>query len=706
MAELLLELFSEEIPASMQEQAAVSLKEAVCKKLEELGVVFKKSESYVTPRRLTLVIEGLSEVQEDSVTERKGPKVDAPEGAISGFLKSTGLNLEDLEKRKSDKGEFYFAVIKTKGKPVSQILTEVLEDVICSFSWPKSMRWGNYNIRWIRPLHNILCIFNGSVLPVEFGHLKSNDKTYGHRFLNPEEIRVKGFDDYKEKLKNAHVILCRQERKDIILKEAEHQAKTCSVNLKHDKGLLEELAGLVEWPVIVLGKIEERFMDVPQEVLITSMRSHQKYFSMLDNSGKLAPFFIAVSNMPKSDQNNMVIGYESVLRARLSDAKFFWEKDRRTGLGGRIDDLKKVVFHAKLGSVYDKTERVTELAKFLSVWVPHANLVLVEKAAKLAKADLTTDMVGEFPELQGLMGGYYALEGGEEKAVADAIKEHYSPVGKSDNVPTSPVSIAVALADKIDTLIGLFSVGEKPTGSRDPFALRRAALGIIRIILENKLRVPIRLLLEKTIAKYPKAVFKPEEEKRTKKILAGRKVKQKKYDTIDEVLEFFADRLKVLLKDNNIRHDLIEAVFDGGREDDIYRLVARVYALDEFVQTEDGKNLVASYKRAANIVEAEEEKDNVEYLGKVSVDLLVDRDEKNLYEEFTKVSSKVEKMIKSDDFKGAMQELSTLRTFIDKFFDEVTVNAKESDVRRNRLTLLGNFRDFLSDIADFGRVEL
>jgi glycyl-tRNA synthetase beta chain len=709
MAELLLELFSEEIPASLQIRAVDEFKTQIAQKLKDANIQNKSVECYATPRRVSLVINGVAATQKDSVEEKRGPRVDAPEQAVQGFLRSTGQKLEDLEKRKTDKGEFYFSVVKKKGEDVSVALSKILQDFICSYTWAKSMRWGDNNIRWIRPLHNILCIFDGKVVPIEFGHLSSNDKSFGHRFLSPKEFKVTDFADYKKKLNDNFVVLDIEDRKKTILEGSEKLAKTCGLELKADPRLLDEIAGLVEYPVALLGRIEEKFMSVPQEALISAMRTHQKYFSLLNSKGELAPYFITVSNMKSADKGAQIIsGNERVLRARLEDAKFFWDQDRKTKLEDRISDLEKVVFHAKLGSVADKITRMSELSKLLSVWIPHANLILVERAAKLCKVDLTTEMVGEFPELQGVMGSYYAIENGEEQAVADAIKEHYSPMGPGDACPTAPLSIAVSLSDKIDSLIGLFAVGEKPTGSKDPYALRRAALGVIRIILENNLRIPLSLLFEKAIDKYPKAVLKEKTEKKRKLLPVvgkGKRVKIKKEGVINELLEFLAERLRYSLKEQNIRHDLIQAVFDGGNEDDLNRLVQRVKALEEFLGKDDGANLLAAYKRAANIVAAEEKKDKTEYSGEADASLLKEKEEKDLHNLLVKTKPEIEKGLKDDDFAGVMKTLAKLRKPVDSFFDKVIVNDKDKAVRENRLLLLSTLREFVNRVANFGEIE-
>ena len=700
MNELLLELFSEEIPARMQLQAAESLKQQVVDRLKKAEIKPGNYASYVTPRRITLVVDGLPEKQQDAIEELKGPRVGAPGPAIEGFLRSNGLMMEHLEERMTPKGEFYFAKIHKNGRAVADVLTEIIQDVIINFSWPKSMRWGDTTVRWVRPLRSILCLFAGEVLPVRFAHLQASNTTQGHRFHSQCVLKVKDFNDYKAQLAANKVVLDREERKQIITEQLEKQVAPLGLVVKQDIGLLEEVAGLVEWPVALLGSIDDRFMGLPPEVLSTSMRTHQRYFSVQTKDGKLAPYFLTVANIESDDNGVRIIeGNEWVLRARLEDAKFFWEQDQKHSLESRTEELKKIIFHAKLGNVYEKVERTQALSKFIAVWVPHANLVKVERAALLCKADLVSGMVGEFPELQGIMGAYYAVKSNENDDIANAIREHYSPLGPNDKCPKEPVSIAVALADKVDTLVGLFVIGEKPTGSKDPFALRRAALGVIRIIMENDLRIPLRLLLERALSLYPKAILKPE------KLLGGEKAKVKARRTVDELLAFFAERLKVLLKDQSVRHDLINAVFNEGNEDDLLRLVNRVKTLDAFLHSDDGVNLLAAYKRATNIVRIEEKKDEASYAKSPDKGVLVQNEEKVLYEALESIKPGVEQALKEDDFAGAFALVASLRKPVDEFFEVVTVNCDNKEVRENRLMLLSQIRNFLDQVANFTLIE-
>jgi len=701
MAELLLELFSEEIPAGAQVKAIEDFKRIFSAKFEAAGIKYQNIVCYTTPRRVVVVVDGLPIASEASAEERRGPRVDAPAQAVDGFLKSTGMNLDNLEKRQTPKGEFYFAVIRQEARAISTVLIDVIQDVISGYTWPKSMRWGSCNIRWIRPLHSILCLFNGDSLPVAFGHIQSGKTTRGHRFLGNEEFSVKDFTDYEAKLRAHHVILKNDERQNIIHQDAIKLANEVGAVVKRDDALLVEVANLVEWPVTIIGNIEERFMHVPPEVLVVTLRSHQRYFSLLDKQGNLAHYFITVANTISSDGGAQIItGNERVLRARLEDAKFFWDQDRRHSLESRVVSLEKVIFHARLGTVAQKVQRIVEIAQFISVWIPMAKLPQVERAAKLCKADLATGMVGEFPELQGLMGSYYAIESKETDEVAAAIKEHYSPVGAGDYTPNAPVSVAVAIADKVDSLVGLFAIDEKPTGSRDPYALRRAALGVIRIILENKLRIPLKLMLEKAISKYPEAIFKlSDKDKQPEKPQA------KQERILRELMEFFADRLRASLKEKDVRHDIIEAVFNDGNEDDFTRLVNKARALSLLLASQDGVNLIAAYKRATNIVQIEEKKDKMQYRAQPVASLLVEESEKKIFNLFGDLKPIINDGMRHEKFEVVMQELAKLRMPVDDFFENVQVNCEDLSLRKNRLLLLAQFREFLDNVANFSKIE-
>jgi len=700
MAELLLELFSEEIPAKIQKTMADALCESVKTVLSDEAIGFSSAESFVTPRRIGLVINGLPKSLEDKTIEKKGPRIGSPANAIDGFLRSVGLSsVNELEKREVGKAEFYFAIVKQEAKPLAITIADVVGKSIQGLTWPKSMKWSDHTIRWTRPLHSIICLLDGKILPLNFGHITASNITKGHRFLSEGEFSVSSYEDYKNQLKSHFVILDREERKAIIIEQAANLVKEYGLIVRNDEDLLDEVAGLVEWPVVLLGNINQRFIKLPPEVLITSMRTHQKYFSVHSHDSNIAPYFIAVSNITASDGGTKIIcGYERVLNARLEDAKFFWDQDRRHGLEENIIELEKIIFHARLGTIAEKTKRMAELAKLLAVWVPHASLVMVERAALLSKADLVSQMVGEFPELQGLMGYYYALESKENQEVALAIKEHYSPVGPNDECPKQPVSVAVALADKVDTLVGLFAIDEKPTGSKDPYALRRAALGVIRLIIENKLRIPLKILFEKSLNKYPKSLLKEAKDHKSGK-------RPNENEIINDLLSFFADRLRFLLKSENVRYDLIEAVFDNGREDDLTRLVSRVRALENFVSSEDGINLLAAYKRAINIVLAEEKKDNTQYKGEPEKNILEAVEEKSLFEKFTNLRSELTKSLKDENYAQVMESLAKLRQPVDKFFDNVVVNCDNPAIRKNRLLMLAQFREFLNNVANFSKIE-
>jgi glycyl-tRNA synthetase beta chain len=669
MAELLLELFSEEIPARMQAQAAKDLERLVVGALSDRGLLFEGSKAFAGSRRLTLVASGLPTKQPDVSEEKKGPRVGAPEKAIEGFLRSAGVTLDQCEKRNDGKGEFYVAVIHRKGRETKEVLAEILPECFAKLPWPKSMRWiPNNPVRWVRPLHSILCVFDGEVVPFEFAGVTSGSTTKGHRFLSSGVINAKTFEIYRNDLKHHHVMLDAEERKETILTDAKNKAFALGLELIEDRGLLDEVAGLNEWPTVLIGTIEDQFMDVPAEILQTSMRVHQKYFSLRDpKTGKMANKFAVVSNMTPADGGKAIVaGNERVLRARLSDAKFFWDQDRTHRLDSRIEKLKGIMFHNKLGSQFERVERIVALAAEIADKIG-ADVAKAKHAALLCKADLTTGVVGEFPELQGVMGRYYALHDKYNADVADAIRDHYKPVGPSDAVPTSKVSIAVALADKLDQLSSFFAVGEKPTGSGDPFALRRAALGVIRIILENGIRLPLGVS--------------------------------------DELLSFFADRLKVALKEKGTRHDLIDAVFSLGNEDDLVRLVARVEALQSFLKSEEGADLLAGYKRAANILKAEEKKDKTTFDGTPVASALVLPEEKALFADLEAAAAKVKSEIAAERFVEAMGVMASLRAPVDAFFDKVTVNDKDPALRQNRLLLLSRLRATLHLVADFSKIE-
>lgn len=690
MPDLLLELFSEEIPARMQEKASGDLKKLVTDALAENDVFGEAAVAFATPRRLTLSITGLPAEQPDRREERKGPRVGAPEKALEGFLNSVGLSLDQCETRSDKKGEYYVAVIEKKGQPLPGLIGDIVPQIIRTFPWPKSMRWGEGSLRWVRPLHSILCTFDGEVVPFEVDGIKAGDTTYGHRFMGPAPIKVKHFEDYEKKLHDAKVMLDPALRARTIWEDAKNLAHAQNLELVEDEALLREVAGLVEWPVVLMGKIDERFMDVPGEVLSLSMRENQKYFTLKSADGKMAPRFILASNLIAEDGGAAIInGNERVLRARFADAEFLWQEDKKKSLEKDfLPKLKDVVFHAKLGTVGEKAERVSKLAGELSAFIPGCDKAKAEKAGLLAKADLVSGMVYEFPELQGQMGRYYALAEGLDAGIADAIAEHYRPAGPADDLPEGPVAQAVALADKLDTLTGFWSIDEKPTGSKDPYALRRSALGIIRVVLEGDLR--LRLL-----EIFRKAEWGHEESK------AGRIVR----DYYSDLLSFFADRLKVHLREQGARHDLVDAVFALEGQDDLVLIVKRVEALGEFLKTDDGANLLAGFKRAVNILKAEEKKDGRSFDGAVDAGLLKEPEEKALHAALESARSEAARAIEAEDFANAMSALAKLRAPVDAFFDKVTVNAPEAEIRENRLNLLSGIRAATGAVADFSRIE-
>lgn len=681
MADLLLELFSEEIPARMQGRAAADLQKLVMDALAAENIFGDGAKAFATPRRLTLAISGLPIAQEDRKEERKGPRTDAPEKAIEGFLKSAGVTLEQCTVQEDKKGSFYVAVIEKPGRAVADLIAEIVPNVVRNFPWSKSMRWGKGSLRWVRPLHSIVCTLDGEVVPFEVTNapaesIKSGNVAYGHRFMGPDAITVKTFDDYVEKLERQKVMLDPQARADHILTDAKNLAHAQNLELIEDEALLTEVAGLIEWPTVLIGKIDDEFMSVPQEVLTSTMRANQKYFALRDPKTKaLAPRFIVVSNIEAEDGGAAVVnGNERVLRARFSDARFLWEEDKKQTLEDFAKKLTQVTFHAKLGTVAEKADRIAKLAGELAS-VTGADKAKAELAGRLAKADLVSGMVFEFPELQGLMGRYYALNDGLDAEVADAIAQHYQPQGPSDDVPQGSIAQAVALADKLDTLAGFWGIDEKPTGSKDPFALRRAALGVIRMILEGNVRLPLSSALTCGAAE-------------TK-----------------DLLSFFADRLKVYLRDQGVRHDLVDAVFALEGQDDLWLVVRRVEALGDFLKTDDGANLAAGYKRAANILRIEEKKDGKPYEGAPDASLFVDAEEKALGQTIKVAREAASKSVAAEDFVSAMAALASLRGPVDAFFEKVTVNADDAKVRENRLRLLSEIRTALHEVADFSRIE-
>jgi glycyl-tRNA synthetase beta chain len=685
MAEFLLEILSEEIPARMQASGAAALKDAVLGLLKEGGLTWDRAEALWTPRRLTVLVDGLPEGQPDTKEERRGPRADAPEKAIVGFLASVGLSRDQVEVRDTSKGQFLFAVVERKGQATGSFLAEGLEKAIAGITWPKSMRWGEHSVRWVRPIHSILCLFGGHVVRFSFGPVQSGDRTAGHRFHAPHAFPVANYADYRVKLRDSRVMLNAGEREAFIAAADGLDAAQEGLVVVEDPALLEEVAGLVEWPVVLTGRFEESFLEVPEEILLASMRGHQKYFALRYRDGRLAPRFICVANVEAADGGRSIIaGNERVLRARLSDAKFFYDQDRKRSLVSCVPQLRNIIFHASLGSLDQKAGRIEALAVRIADFVDGADRDQVRAAARLAKADLVSNVVGEFPELQGIMGRYYALGDGEPAAVADAIAAHYSPKGPSDPVPVQPVSIAVALADKVDTLVGFFAIGESPTGSKDPFALRRAALGVIRIILENGLSLPVREVLASARDGYGDLG---------------------KTFHANELLAFLQERLRVYLRDRGVRHDVVAAAFGVSGEDDLLRLRTRVDALTAFLRTDDGANLIAAHKRASNIVRIEAKKDGKTYAEPPDQGVLVEEVERVLAARLQEVAAASGEAINRHDFVGAMEFLAGLRAPIDAFFDQVKVNVEETDLRENRLRLLSQICETLNQVADFSQLE-
>ena len=768
MPDLLLELFSEEIPARMQGRAREDLRRLVTDGLVEAGLTYAGAAAFSTPRRLTLTVQGLTAESRPVREERKGPRVDAPAAALEGFLRSTGLTKDQLEVRADRKAEVYFAVIEKPGRSAPAIVAEVVERVIREFPWPKSMRWGAGSLRWVRPLHSILCLLTteagAEVVPLTVDGLRAGATTKGHRFMAPGHFGVGSFDDYAAKLKAAKVMLDPAERAEHIRNDAAQQAFAQGLEVVADEGLLTEVSGLVEWPVVLMGPIGEEFLTLPPEVLQTSMKEHQKFFSVRDKAGRIVKFVTVANRETADDGATILAGNGKVLRARLSDARFFWENDLRVakaGMGEWAEGLKSVTFHNKLGSQAERVARVAELARAIAPAVG-ADPDLAARAAELAKLDLRSGMVGEFPELQGTMGRYYVLEAADElglpegarEAVADAARDHYSPLGPSDAVPSAPVSVAVALADKIDTLTGFWDIDEKPTGSKDPFALRRAALGVIRLVVGNGVRAKLsndlrrsRMILDemRSLSSTRDQIRRLEEVASKEKMsfeklsalqaeereLSTRKQANKKEaaligvfkhaDATDlrdflaedeqrsasviDLLAFIHDRLKVYLREQGIRHDVIDACLAMPGNDDLTLLVKRAEAVAAFLKTEDGANLLQGTKRAANILAAEEKKDGVEYSFGADVKFAEGPEEKALFAALDAAEAEIGPALAAEDFAAALTATARLRAPIDAFFTAVQVNSDNQIIRRNRLNLLNRIREIAGRVADLGRIE-
>ncbi|MEH2548722.1 glycyl-tRNA synthetase beta chain [Bradyrhizobium sp. AZCC 2262] len=745
MPDLLLELFSEEIPARMQAKAADDLRRMVTDKLVAEGLVYEGAKAFATPRRLALTVHGIPARQPDLKTERRGPKIGAPDAAVQGFLKATGLKSLDEAKIQSDpKGDFYIALIEKPGSAAIDVLAEILPVIIRTFPWPKSMRWGERSAKsgslsWVRPLHSIIATFGPEteepdVVKFSVDGIETGQTTFGHRFMAPAAISVRRFEDYEAKLKAAKVVLDPQARKDIILADAKQLAFAQGFELVEDQVLLDEVAGLVEWPVTLMGSFDKEFLSIPDEVIRATIRNNQKCFVVRDpKSGKLANKFILTANIEATDGGKTIIGgNERVIRARLSDAKFFYETDLKTKLEDRLPKFEQIIFHERIGTQASRVVSNTASAGYLATIVG-ADVQQSERAARLAKADLLTEVVGEFPEVQGLMGRYYAEHQGEDEAVALAIEDHYKPQGPTDTIPAAPVSIAVALADKLNMLVGFWVSGEKPTGSRDPYGLRRAALGIIRTVIESDVRLPLSQVIPnivRRVVEFTTRIVPAGNAVEVSAMLAGQVLKlhhkavserpipdafvkslrdefesQFSADVATDLLSFFADRLKVQLREQGARHDLVDAVFSLGGQDDLLLVVRRVEALGKFLDTDDGKNLLAGTKRASNILAIEEKKDKRTFDGAPDAGLYKLPEEKALAGAIDQVKSEAGAAVQREDFATAMSAMAKLRPAVDAFFDKVKVNDDEPKVRENRLKLLNEIRAATRAVADFSKIE-
>jgi glycyl-tRNA synthetase beta chain len=733
MPQFLLELFSEEIPARMQKRGADDLKKLLMDALIKAGFMPTGIATFSAPRRLTAVVEGLPERTADVSEERKGPKVGSPEQALAGFLRAAGLDNIGQARIVPDakKGDYYAADIVKARRATPDIIAAIIPDIIRNFPWPKSMRWGEGTLRWVRPLHRIVAVFDGEIVPFDVDGIVAGNVSEGHRFHGNGPFPVRNYDDYAAKLSASHVVLDRDERKQRIAADARTLCQARNLELVEDEGLLEEVCGLVDEPHVIMGDMDPAFLDLPPEVIRLTLRVNQKYFVVRDPAtGKLAPHFIVVSNVAATDGGKLIaLGNARVLAARLNDARYFWDLDRKTALQDRVAKLDTLVFHEKLGSVGDKVRRIVELAGQIAPLVG-ADVETAQRAALLCKADLTTEMVGEFPELQGVMGRYYAQHGDEPANIANAMRDHYKPVGPSDNVPTEPVAVAVAVADKLDSLVGFFAIGEKPTGSGDPFALRRAALGVIRIIRENGYRLgllnslggvlgaifgqinailaldDVASILDADVSdKVTKAAVQQVLNENTlrRKIASSPIGHERAFELANELLSFILDRLRVTLRDEGFAPDILEAAF-AIQDDDINRIVARVTALSTFLKTEDGKNLSAGYKRASNILKAEDKKGALPDAFAIDAKALELKEEMALNDALAHVQAQLPSLLEAENFDGAMTALSTLRAPVDAFFEAVHVNDPDPAKRLNRLAMLAALRDATLQVADFEKI--
>jgi glycyl-tRNA synthetase beta chain len=726
----------------MQARAAEDLRKLVTEALVGQGLLYEGAKAFVTPRRLALAVKGVPVRQPDVKEEKKGPRVGAPEGAIQGFLRAAGLrSINEAKVVPDKKGDFYVAVIEKPGRPAIDVIAEIVPDVVKTFPWPKSMRWGEQSARpgslgWVRPLHSIVATFGPEteepdIVPFAIDGINAGDETRGHRFMAPQPFRVRRFEDYAAKLEKAKVVLDPERRKEMILTDAKNLAFAQGYELVEDAGLLAEVAGLVEWPVVLMGSFEQAFLGIPPEIVRATIRNNQKCFVLRDpRTSQLANKFILVANIEAEDGGEAIVaGNERVIRARLADAKFFYETDLKTRLEDRLPKFKHIVFHEKLGTQWERIERIERLADEIALALSSrpdffsgqmlspddlkreqdAYRRMVRRAARLAKADLLTEVVGEFPELQGLMGKYYALAQGEDASVAAACEEHYKPLGPNDRVPTDPVSIAVALADKIDTLVGFWAIDEKPTGSKDPYALRRAALGMIRIVLENhlsfgllKVLVPSMRLLEEKIVVDPYSIEAAAA--KLAQLTEPHESPDKAFFKARTLLDFVAERLRVYERELGAPHDLVDAVFELG-QDNLLLIVRRVEVLGKFLDTEDGKNLLAGYKRATNIIRIEEKRDAREYVGRPDPSLYRQSEERALASAIETAKADASAAVAREDFEAAMLAMAKLRPHVDTFFDKVTVNVEDKQLRENRLKLLNEIREATRTVADFSRIE-